>query len=152
MTTAQSVHSSMNKSQAAKLAAEIEANRPAPEWDQVAELKKWKHPITLKDKKITMGFDELVCKYKDLAAEIDFRKRIQDDIKEAIEAAVLVSGEEKVLCEGYNVSLVKRAGTRKIIPEKLLELGVKASIIAQATEIGKESQYVSIKQAKEEKF
>jgi hypothetical protein len=142
----------LSRSQQAKLASEIEANRPTPEWDSVSELKKWKHQMTIKGEKKTLTFDQLVTKYKDLSAEIDFRKKIADEIKEAIEAAVLVSGEERVTCEGYAVTLVTRSGSRKIVPERLLELGVPASTIAAATEVGKESQYVSIKTAKEEKF
>ena len=67
----------------------------------------------------------------------------------AIEAAMLMSEQEKIVCEGYGVSLVTREGNRKIVAERLLENGVGADVIAKCTEIGKSSTYVSIKTLKE---
>ena len=143
---------SLSRVQQAKLAAEIEQSRPTPEWDSIPELKKWREKIRQKDNRDrTMSFDELVVRYKELKAEMDFREAQLKPIKTALSAAMLVSGEEKVVCEGYNVTLVTKSGSRKISAEKLLAAGVKADTIAACTEIGDESQYVMIKAAKEDR-
>ena len=140
----------MNRTQMATLATEIEQSLPAPEWDAVPELKKFKHEIVGKDgtkKKLT--FDAMVVEYKRISAEIDFRERLKVSLKEGIEAALLVSGEEKVLAEGYRVQMVHKAGSKKISAEKLLTNGVSADVIARSMEIGKETSYVSISKAKD---
>ena len=139
----------MNRTQTAQLAKEIEANRPAPEWSDVPELKKFKHTITLRGDKKTLTFDQLVTRYKDLDAEISYREKLKDELKEALQAAVIISEEDRVTCEGYMIQMVKRSGSKKIVPEKLLEQGVSADVIARATEVGKESQYISIRAVKE---
>ena len=140
----------LSKSAQAKLAAEIANNRPTPEWDSIPELKKWKEELSFKGKDVRMSFDELVTKYKDIDSEIKFRESLKDSLKVAIEAAMLMSEQEKVACEGYNVSLVTREGNKKISAERLLGAGVSADTIARCTEQGKSSTYVSIKAAKAE--
>lgn len=141
---------SLSRAAQTKLAAEIAANAPTPEWDSIPELRKWKESITLKGgEKKTLTFDQLVTRYKDIDAEIKYRESIKDEIKTALEAAMLVSEQEKVLCEGYGVSLVTREGSKKISPEKLLAAGVGADTIAKCVEVGKSSTYVSIKALKD---
>jgi hypothetical protein len=141
----------MNRAQMATLANEIERARPTPEWETVAELKKFKQPVELKDgSKKVLKFDELVVAYKTLDAEIKFREAKKSLIKEALETAMLVSGEEKVMAEGYRVSLITKQGAKKISAEKLLGAGVSAMVIAASTEQGKESTYVDIRKAKED--
>ena len=142
----------LSRTQQAKLAAEILATQPTPDWDSVAELKKWRSTIELKGEKKTLKFDDLVNKYKDVDAEISYREKIKDALKMEIQAAILVADIQKVSCEGYSVSLVERKGSRKIMPEKLLEAGVTAMQIAQATEIGPSSQYIQIRAAKDDKL
>jgi hypothetical protein len=142
--------STLSRTATAKLAAEIAANAPTPEWDSVPELKRWKEPIALKGgEKKTLTFDQLVTKYKDIDAEIKYREGIKDTIKTAIEAAMLLSEQEKVSCEGYGVSLVTREGSKKIVAEKLLANGVSPDVIAKSIEVGKSSTYVSIRPEKE---
>jgi hypothetical protein len=139
----------LSKSAQTKLAAEIAANAPTPEWDSIPELKKWKETIALKGgEKKSMSFDQLVVKYKDIDAEIKYREGIKDAIKTALEAAMLMSEQEKVTCEGYGVSLVTREGNKKIVAEKLLANGVSPDVIAKSIEVGKSSTYVSIRPEK----
>lgn len=136
------------RAQTAALAKEIASHQPVPDWESIPELKKWKQQIEIRGEKKTLTFDQMVSKYKDLDAEIEYRKNQQVALKESIESAVLVSGEEKVLCEGYRVARITKRGSRKIVAEKLLEKGVSAQTIAECTEIGKEVSYVEIKKAK----
>jgi hypothetical protein len=129
----------------ARLALEIEANRPIPEWDSVPELKKWKETIALKNgEKKNLDFHDLVMKSLDLKAEIEYREKIRKDIQTALEAAMLLADMESVICDNYPVNYVTRAGSRKIIPEKLLENGVPATVIAACTETSKDSHFVQI--------
>jgi hypothetical protein len=135
----------MSRSAMATLAQEIESVRPAPEWDTVAELKSYRHEMVNKDgKKVKLGFEELVVKYKDIDAEIKFREAKKKDLKSAIEAAMVMAGEEEVECSGYPVQMITKKGSKRIVPEKLLEHGVSAMTIAQCTEIGESVQYVQI--------
>ena len=143
--------STLSRSQQAQIAKEIEAARPIPEWNQITELRKWKEQITFKGgEKKTLTFDQLVTKYKEIGAEIDYRDNIRKELKEAIHAALLSSGEDAVLAEGYKVQMITKAGSRKIEPTKLLELGVSADTIAKATVIGAGSSYIDIRRAKED--
>ena len=136
----------------AKLAAEIEASRPVPEWDTVPELRKWKEKIKVNGKEKSMSFDEQVVKYKELGAEIEFRKKLQDDLKPMIQAALLMADVEKVNCEGYRVQIITKEGSKKIDAHKLMDLGVDADVIDAATVQGKGSSYVDIRPFKEEKY
>lgn len=148
---AHSTASSLSKSQAAKLAQEIEANKPIAEWDSVPELKKWREEVVYKNgdkKKLT--FDEMVCEYKKLSAEVEYRQRIMKDIKVAVEAGLLVSGEDALSCEGYKIQRIEKQGQKKVDEYKLLEHGVSAKVIAECTVIGKSSSYVDIRRMKED--
>ena len=137
--------STLSRTAQAKLAAEIQANVPAKEWDQIPELRKWKEQITLKGgEKKSLSFREMVEKSLDLKAEIEYREAIRKEIQTHLEAAMLIADQTTVVCEGYPVNLVTRAGSRKIVPEKLLEQGVTADVIARATVIGSESIFVQI--------
>jgi hypothetical protein len=143
----------LSRTAQAKLAAEIQAAAPAKEWDQIAELRKWKESITLKGgEKKSMNFRELVEKSLDLKSEIEYREKIRKEIQIALEAAMLIADEKVVVCEGYPVNLVTRAGSRKIVPEKLLELGVSADTIAKATVISDGSTFVQIGKPRVDKF
>jgi hypothetical protein len=144
--------SQLSRTQTAKLAAEIAASAPAKEWDSVPELKNWREQIMLKNgERKSMTFSDLVTKYKDIDAEIKYRKGILADIKTSLTAAMLLSGETEVVCENYPVQYITRKGSRKIVPEKLLELGVSADTIAKATVIGDESHFVTIGKPKKDK-
>ena len=139
----------LSRSAQAKLASEIEANRPIPEWSTIPELKKWREDITLKGKDKKMSFDEMVVAYKDLSAEIEFREKSKKELKTNIEAALLVADVQKVACEGYRVQIIEKEGAKKIDANKLLDLGVSADVIAKATVQGKASSYADIRPMKE---
>lgn len=136
---------SLSRTQQAKLAQEIEANRPIPEWDTIPELKKWKEPITLKNgEKKPMTFREMVEKSLDLKSEIEYREKIRKEIQITLEAGMLMAEQDSVMCEGYPVNYITRSGSRKIVAEKLLEHGVSAQVIAACTETSPESHFVQI--------
>ena len=143
---------SLSRTAQAKLAAEIQANLPAPEWDSVAELspKKWKEEIELKDGKKRLTFGEMAELSIKLKSEIDYREKIQKEIKTHLMAGLLTADKEEVVYEGHAVQLVTRKGSRKIVPEKLLENGVSAAQIAAATEVGAESTFVQIGRPKKD--
>jgi len=141
----------MSRAALATLASEIEQSRPILEWDAVPELKKFRQEIKTKDgSKHKMAFSDIVIAYRNLDSEIKFREEKKAELREALEAAMALADEQQVLAEGYKVSLVTRAGSKKIVPEKLLGLGVSAMVIAQATEQGKESTFITVKRAKED--
>lgn len=139
----------LSRTATAKLAAEIEANRPVPEWDTIDELRKWKEEVTLKGEKKKLSFDQLVTKYKDVDAEIKYREGIKKDLKVAIEAGLLLADVDKVACEGYKVQFINKDGSKKIEANKLLELGVSADVIAKATVQSAGSSYIDIRAMKE---
>lgn len=144
---------SLSRSAQAKLAAEIQAAAPAKEWDQVPELKKWKEQVTLKGgEKKSLSFADMVLKYKDLKSEIEYRQGILDEIKTHLMAGMLMADETEVLCEGYPVQVITRKGSRKLVPEKLLEHGVSAATIAACTVEGEPSTFVQIGKPKKDKF
>lgn len=141
----------MTRAQTAALAEEIQQSMPAPEWDTIPELRKFKQEITDKNgdrKKAT--FDQLVVADKMLSAEIKIREGKRKEIKDALTTAMTVAGEDTVMCEGYPVNMIVKAGSRKISAEKLLSKGVSAFVIAECTEIGDEIRYVQIGKAKKD--
>lgn len=138
------------RAQMAKLAAEIESVRPVPEWDQVADLKKYRATVKLKDGEKKLNFEQLIDKFTDIKSEIKYREALLAGIKESIETALAVSGEDAVTAIGYKVAVIRKQGSRKIVAEKLLAAGVSAMVIAGATEQGKEITYVDIRKAKED--
>jgi hypothetical protein len=148
MTTA----SLSSRAATARLAAEIEANRPIPEWDSVPELKKWREEITLKGEKKKLTFDQMITKYKDVDAEIKYREAIKKELKTAIESGMIMADIDNCMCEGYKVAFIEKAGSKKIEANKLLELGVSADTIAKATVTGSPVVYVDIRQIKESKI
>lgn len=145
-----SITGTLSASARAKLAAEIEQSRPITEWDSVPELKKWKEELIVKGKKETFTFDELVVEYKKLGAEIDTREKLRKDIKQAVEAGLLVSGEDALSCEGYKIQRIEKQGSRKVDELKLLEHGVSAKVIADCVVIGRGAVYVDIRKMKEQ--
>jgi len=140
----------MTPTETQKLAQEIKSNAtPTPVWSNVEELVDMRHPITIDGRKRQLTFAKAVELYKALDAEIEQKEAIKRELKKAIEAAMLMSGEQQVACEDYKVTMITKSGTKKIVPEKLLELGVDAMVIAKATEVGKETTYAQITKNKE---
>lgn|ERR1700690_2194478 len=148
MTTSQ-LSSRAAAAKLASVAAEIEANRPVPEWDTVPELRKWKEEVEVKGKCVKLSFDEMVVKYKELSSEIEFREKAKKELKLTIEAGLIMADTQKVMCEGYRVQIIEKEGSKKIDANKLLELGVEADTIAAATVQAKSSSYVDIRSAKD---
>lgn len=141
----------MTRAQTAALAQEIQQALPVPEWDSVSELKKFRSPIELKGgEKKNLKFDELVVLYKNIDGEIKFREKRLKEIKEALTAAMDISGEEHVTCEGYPIDVVVKSGSKKISAEKLLSKGVSAFTIAECTLQGDEIRYVQVGRAKKD--
>ena len=141
----------MNRTQMATLATEIEQSLPAPEWDAVPELKKFKHEIVVKGEKRKLTFDQMVVRCKEIDAEIKFREKLKADLKEGLEAAMLVADCDECQCEGYPVQRITKQGSRKISAERLLGAGVSADVIARCTEISPAVSYVQIGKPKKDK-
>lgn len=106
-----------------------------PEWSTIKELKQ-------------LHFGHLVEQRVQLRDEIAFRDAKVKDLDEEIQAALAVSGVEKVQWESRPVQIVHKEGSSRIVAEKLIMLGVDADTIAQATEKGKPSQYLLVGKAK----
>lgn len=145
-----STTSSLSAAERIKLARELEQSRPLAEWDSIPALKKWKEEIVVRGKKEKYSYNELVIEYARLGKEIDDREGLRKEIKTAIEAGLLVSGEEKLACSGFKIQIVERKGSKRVDEMKLLEHGVSRKIIADCTIIGKSSQFIDIRAIKEE--
>jgi hypothetical protein len=102
-----------------------------PEWKEVPELRQ-------------LHFGALVEKRTLLKDEIKFRESKVKELDEEIQAALAVSGVEKVIWEDRPVQIVESKSASKVVPEKLLLLGVPADTIAQATEPGKPYSYLLV--------
>ena len=144
----------MTQTEMAKLAKEIAAQgaaQPVP-WTDVPELAEMRHQLSLalsrgKERKLTFG--ETVELYKTLDAEQKKLEAHMKDLKEAITAAVLVSGCERVMVGDWPVTKVHRDGSRTVKPELLLSHGVAPDVIAACTVVGKSSDFVTIGKAKD---
>jgi len=149
----------MTTSERVKLAKEIEmqaASKPA-EWDSVPELVEYRYIPTDEEgegrKKSPKGkkgddgftFDDLMARFEKLDFEIKSRENERREIKEALQEAVMISGREKIACRGYRLAMITKAGSKKIVAEKLLNQGVSAQVIVAATEVGKPTSYLDIR-------
>jgi uroporphyrinogen-III synthase len=114
----------------------LEALGVVPEWNTYQDLRK-------------LDFGELCEKRQRLADEIKFREEKKKELDEEITAALAVAGVEKCAWEGRNVQIVHKAGSRRIVAEKLLENGVPADVIADSTVEGNPSSYLLIGKPKE---
>jgi hypothetical protein len=148
------------ESQRAELAAEITKNveATAVEWAGVPELLEFTTTIptpqySAEHEKVIMvdhiyTFDALVDEYAQIKADmekLDVRTKL---LREAMQTGLMLSGKDKVLCHGPRAAIVTKAGSKKIVPEKLVKLGVSPEVIAEATEIGKPSTYFEVREVK----
>lgn len=137
-----------------KLAAEYEqsANSAVTDWSTIPELVDYSYTLTQTSVSApakTLYFDQLVAEYGELKAQIEIREARQDELKSAIQAAVMISGKEKVGCVGYRLNMIHKAGSKKILPELLISQGVTPDQIAKATKVGGASDYLDIRAIKE---
>jgi hypothetical protein len=161
----------MELSESQKLAAEYQqsANSAVVDWATVPELSEYSYTPeptssfdsdsdsgstgtgTGKSTKVAkvMYFDQLVEEYGRLGDEISFRESRQKELKDALTAAILMSGKEKVSCEGYKLGMVEKKGSKKILPELLISQGVTPDQIAKATTVSAASSYLDIRKYKE---
>ena len=136
----------LSRTAQAKLAAEIQANVPAPEWDAVLELtpKRFKEEVELKDGKKRLTFGEMVELSLKLKSEIEYRERIRKELQLHLEAGMLLADKTQVMYENHPVNLVTRAGAKKLSDKRLLAVGVTPDQIAAGYEIGDPSTFVQI--------
>lgn len=114
-----------------------------PQWDKVAELKKFKGDIEgANGKTVALSFYDLCEKSWTLKQEIDFRKAKLDMVNEQIELALTVAGVEKVLWEDRPVQVVESNSGPQIQATLLMQKGVDPDVIAACTTPGKGYSYV----------
>ena len=138
------------RAQMAKLAAEIEQSMPSLEWDSNPVLKKFRATVKLKDGEKKLSFEQMVDKFTDLRNEINFREGILDKLKEEMQTAMDVAGEESVMCIGYPVNVITKKGSRKVNAQKLVARGVSADLIAECTDVSEGSRYVQVGKPKKD--
>jgi hypothetical protein len=126
--------SKQHKQAQTKMAPADTLNIPA--WSEYKELKQ-------------LHFDQLLNKRTDLKAEISFREGRLKELDVEIQSAMAVAGTEKVVWEDRPVQIVHSKGASKIVPEKLLERGVPADVIAESTVEGKGYSYLLVGKPKE---
>jgi len=94
-------------------------------------------------------FDEMVELRSNLSAKV---KEMTTQLKQLnVELATMltVAGADKVGCEGYTVSLCEGRIIKKLNKLRLLELGVTAHIIEEATDESRGSPYIRVNKQKE---
>jgi hypothetical protein len=142
--------STLSRAETAKLAAEIEQLQPVPDWATVDELTAvmCEEPNPRPESApIKRNFGQCVERYGELDAEIKRCQAEQGRLKEAMQAGVMISGLKKVRAGDQICQMIEKAGSRKIVAEKLLANGVSAEVIAKSTEVSKGSTYMTIRKA-----
>jgi hypothetical protein len=89
-----------------------------------------------------LDFGELCERRQKLDDEIKFRTEKKKELDEEISAALALAGVEKVQWEDRPIQIVHKEGGSKLVPERLLEHGVPADVIAECTGKGKPSSYL----------
>lgn len=143
-----------------KLAQELEAQKPVPDWSEIDDLTDVRVEVVFNEVtsaitgrakgKKSLNVEAAVELYKDIDRQIAQLEALKKEIKEPIQVGLLVAGVEKVMAAGCPVTIVTKKGTKKIDGQKLMELGVAPMTIAKATVVGKDSQYVMIGKPKGE--
>ena len=106
--------------------------------------------------KITKKIIDLVRRRASIDAEIKEYEEAKKEISDKLKEMLAVAGEESMAVDvdgvGFTVALQIRKGTSQVVPERLLELGVDAKVIAEATVKGKDSEpFVTVREVKEKK-
>lgn len=139
----------MTPTELAKLTKEISELNPAvPDWSTVDELAAVAYEIPNpkpESKPIKLDYGQCVDLYKQLDSEVKQRQARMDELKQVLQAALMVSGQKKVKAGDHFCQIVEKSGSRKIVAEKLLAKGVSAQIIAESTEVSKGSTYMQIR-------
>lgn len=132
-----------------KLAQELESNKPVPAWDDVDDLGDVVAEVVIDGKKRKLNFEKATEMYRDCDAEIARLEALKKDLKEPLQAGLLVAGVEKVTAAGCTVQMVHKEGSKKVDAQKLIELGVAPMTVAKATVVGKPTEYVMIRAIKD---
>lgn len=106
--------------------------------------------------KITKKIIDLVRRRESIDAEIKEYEEAKKEISDKLKEMLVSAGEESVAVNvdgvGFTVSLQIKKGASQVVPERLLELGVDAKVIAEATVKGKDSEsFVTVREMKERK-
>lgn len=139
----------MTPTELAKLTQEIAELDPAvPDWSTVDELAAVAYEIPNpkpESKPIKLDYGQCVAMVADIDAKIKELEKQKEPLRQTIQAALMLSGKKKVIASGQVCQMIEKAGSRKIVAEKLLAKGVSAQIIAESTEVGKGSLYMQIR-------
>lgn len=125
-----------------------ELNQAVPDWSTVDELAAVAYEIPNpkpESKPIKLDYGQCVDMIADIDAKIEALQRQKEPVRAAIQAALMVSGQKKVKAGGHVCQMIEKAGSKKIVAEKLLARGVSAQTIAESTEVGKGSTYMQIR-------
>lgn len=153
-------NSTINAINTAALAAEYaqSADSQAVEWSTVPELIEFTaeiqvsaydpatHEVVTAPKSMT--FEQICDSLADIRDQKSRLETREKALRENLQVAVMGAGRDKVICHGLRLSMVTKAGAKKIVPEKLVKLGVSPETIAAATEIGKPSSYLDVREVK----
>ena len=141
----------MTQAETAKLTAELEQlnqlSQPVPDWSTISDLHTLQYEVPnprAESAPIQLNYGQCVELYKALDKEVKDRQERMKDIRENLQATLMLSGVKKVMAAGYPCQMVEKAGSKKVSPEKLMARGVSAQIIAESTEVSKGSTYLLI--------
>lgn len=140
------------QAQQQQLAREIEqqAAQNAVDWATVPELIEFRNTFTdSAGKPVTLDFGNIVEEYGMLQAQADAIKAKQDELRQAVQVAILLAGRDRVDCAGQRINRIEKKGARKIVAEKLLAHGVSADTIAACTDVGQSVSYIEIRRIKD---
>lgn len=96
-------------------------------------------------------FNEMVSLRANLSAKAKEIKGQLDQLNVELATMLTVAGTDKVGCEGFTISLCEGRITRKLNKLRLIELGVTAHIIEEATDESKGNPYIRVNRQKEDK-
>lgn len=112
--------------------------------NELKQLVDWDRFSDLKD----FNFRDLVIERHNLSVQKEQIDKRSKELNEQIAVALEVAGQSSVKCDEFRVTRVETHGPSRVIPEKLLELGVEADIIVQATVRGAAYTTVQIREIK----
>src|SRR5579872_7480597 len=122
----------MTQAETAKLAAELEQSaKPIPDWTLVEGLDTVHYEIPNpkpESAPIKLNYGQCVDLYKQLDKECKERQKTMEDLREVLQAALMVSGEKKVRAGDNVCQMIEKSGSRKISAEKLMARGESAQV------------------------
>ncbi len=90
------------------------------------------------------SFGEAVLQRQKLVAQIAMLKTQMEECRETIQVALEINNIKSVAVSHYRVTLVEKAGSKRLSRPKLIKLGVDPELIDQATTVGEPTSFPTV--------